>query len=274
MSADWVGPTYIHTAGMTLLAGRDFSLSDNEQGQKVVIVNQTMARRYFLDDHAVGRRVLFNNEYYTIVGVVKDAKYSALRETTLPFIYFSTLQTHTGVGHLEIRSAGVAPLVLATAIGPIVHDLDPHLRVGAATTLSDQIDRKLGREHLVADLAGFFGTLTLALLSIGVYGTLAYAVGQRTKEIGVRLALGARRASIVWMVFRQISTVVVLGSAIGVASVFAAGRLVRPLLFGLEPTDPWTIAGALVLLVGVSLLAGSLPARAAWRLDPATVLRE
>jgi ABC-type antimicrobial peptide transport system permease subunit len=168
---------------MTLLAGRDFSLSDNEQGQKVVIVNQTMARRYFPDDHAVGRRVL------------------------------------------------------------------------------------------VADLAGFFGTLTLALLSIGVYGTLAYAVGQRTKEIGVRLALGARRA-IVWTGFRQISTVVVVGSAIGVASVFAAGRLVRPLLFGLKPTDPWTIAGALVLLVGVSLLAGSLPARAAWRLDPATVLRE
>ena len=141
-------------------------------------------------------------------------------------------------------------------------------------TLSDLIDRKLGREHLVADLAGFFGTLTLALLSIGVYGTLAYAVGQRTKELGVRVALGARRAGIVWMVLRQIVGVVAVGVVVGSVGVLVVGRLVKPLLFGLTPTDPWTVGSACIILVGIAALAGGLPARAASRLDPATVLRE
>ena len=141
-------------------------------------------------------------------------------------------------------------------------------------TLSDRIDRKLGREHLVADLAGFFGMLTLALLSIGVYGTLAYSVGQRTKEIGVRVALGARRAGIVWMVLRQIAGVVAVGIVVGAVGVLVVGRLVKPLLFGVAPTNPWTIGIAFVLLVGIAVLAGGLPARAASRLDPATVLRE
>jgi ABC-type antimicrobial peptide transport system permease subunit len=269
-----VGPDYIRTAGMTLLAGRDFSLADTAQSQNVVIVNQTMATRYFARDHPIGRRVRFNKADYTIVGVVKDAKYSTLRETTPPFIYFPTLQTQSGIGHLEIRTTGVAPLTLTAAIRPIVRDLDSHLSTGAPATLSEQIDRKLGREHLVADLAAFFGALTLVLLSIGVYGTLAYTVAQRTREIGLRLALGARRTSIVTMVCRQLATVVVLGIGIGVTAVLVAGRVVKPLLFGLAPTDPWTIAGALVLLVGVSLFAGGLPARRACRLDPATVLRE
>ena len=141
-------------------------------------------------------------------------------------------------------------------------------------TLSDRIDHKLGRERLVADLAGCFGALTLALLSIGVYGTVAYTVGQRTKEIGVRLALGARRTAVVWMVLRQVVRVVALGVLIGAAGVGVVGRLVTPLLFGLQPTDPWTIDSAAILLVGIAVLAGSLPARAASRLDPATVLRE
>jgi predicted permease len=274
LAADWVGPNYMRTAGMTLLAGRDFSLADDERGQKVAIVNQTMARHYFGDGDALGRGLLFNKDEYTIVGVAKDAKYADLRETTPPFVYFPTLQTETGIGHLEIRTSSAAPLALAATIRPLVHDVDPHLSAGTAMTLSDQIDRKLGREHLVADLASFFGMLTLALLSVGVYGTLAYAVGQRTKEIGVRLALGARRTGIVWMVLGQIVGVVAVGVIVGAAGVLLVGRLVKPLLFGLAPTDPWTIAGASILLVSIAVIAGGLPARAASRLDPATVLRE
>jgi predicted permease len=274
LSADWVGPDYFRTAGMTIIAGRDFALADNLRGQKVVIVNQTMARRYFGDGEALGRRVLFNKDQYLIVGIARDAKYADLRETTPPFVYFPTLQTQSGVGHLEIRTSDAAPLALAATIRPLIHDLDPHLSAGTAMTLSDRIDRRLGREHLVADLAGFFGAVTLALLSIGVYGTVAYAVGQRTHEIGVRLALGARRSSIVWMVLRRIVGMVAVGVVVGAAGVLVVGRLVKPLLFGLAPTDPWTIGSASVLLVGVAVLAGGLPARAAAQLDPASVLRE
>jgi predicted lysophospholipase L1 biosynthesis ABC-type transport system permease subunit len=178
------------------------------------------------------------------------------------------------VGHIEVRTSGGDPLALAPMIRSIIHDIDPHLRAGLMMTLSDRIDHKLGRERLVADLAGCFGMLTLALLSIGVYGTVAYTVGQRTKEIGVRLALGARRTAVVWMVLRQVVRVVALGVLVGAAGVSVVGRLVTPLLFGLAPTDPWTIGSAAALLVGIAVLAGGLPARAASRLDPATVLRE
>jgi len=274
LNADWVGPDYFRTAAMTLVAGRDFSLADAERAQKVVIVNQTMAHRYFGDGEALGRRLTFNKDEYQIVGVARDAKYVNLRESTPPFVYFPTLQTQSGVNHLEVRTSGVDPLALAATIRSVIHDVDPRLSAGAAMTLSDRIDRKLGRERLVADLSGFFGTLTLVLLSIGIYGTLAYSVAQRTKEIGVRLALGAGRASIVWMVLQQIVGVVVVGAAAGAACVFVVGRLVTPLLFGLAPADPWTIGSASALLVGIGVLAGGLPARAASRLDPATVLRE
>src|SRR5262249_30538291 len=236
VNADWVGPDYMRTAGMTILAGRDFSESDDERGQNAVIVNETLARRYFGDGRAIGRSVLFNKATYSIVGVVKDAKYRSLRETTAPFIYFSTLQTHSGVGHLEVRTADIAPLSLIGAIRPIVRDLDPHLNAGTPTTLSDQIDRKLDRQHLLADLAELFGMLTLILLSIGVYGTLAYSVHQRAKEIAVCLALGARGSSIVWMVFRQIGSVIVVGVTIGIGGVIAIAGLVKPLLFGVAPT--------------------------------------
>ena len=236
LNADWVGPDYVRTAGMTLIAGRDFSLADDDRGQKVVIVNQTMAHRYFGDSDALGRRVMFNKDEYLIVGVAKDAKYVDLRESTPPFVYFPTLQTRSGVGNLEVRTSDAAPPALAATILRLIHDVDPHLSAGTAMTLSDRIDRKLGREHLVADLAGFFGMLTLALLSIGVYGTLAYSVGQRTKEIGVRVALGARRAGIVWMVLRQIAGVVAVGIVVGAVGVLVVGRLVKPLLFGVAPT--------------------------------------
>jgi predicted permease len=274
VSADWVGPDYFRTAGIALIAGRDFSATDGEHAPKVMIVNQRMARRYFDDGQALGRHVIFNKDAYEIVGIARDAKYGDLRESTPPLVYFSTLQTHSGINTLEVRTAGADPLVLGATIRSLIHDVDPHLSAGAVMTLNERIDRRLGAEHLVADLTGFFGLLTLAVLSIGIYGVLAYSVAQRTKEIGVRLALGARRSHIVWMVLRQIVGVVALGAIAGSVGVLAAGRLVKPLLFGVTPADPWTIGCASVLLLGIAVLAGGLPARAAARLDPATVLRE
>jgi predicted permease len=272
--ADWVGPNYFRTAGIGLAAGRDFLATDRETAQRVVIVNQMMARHYFGEASALGRHVTWNKNDYEIVGVANNAKYSDLREPTPRLIYFPLLQGGGGVGSLEIRTAGSNPMALAPMVRAIIREVDPRLSAGDMMTLSGRIDRKLGREHLVADLSGFFGTLTLVLLSIGVYGTLAYSVGRRTKEIGLRLALGARRLGVIWMVLRQVVIIVSLGVAAGTAGVLAAGRLVTPLLFGVAPTDPATIAAAAALLGAVAMIAGALPAVAASRLDPALVLRQ
>jgi predicted permease len=272
--ADWVGPAYFRTAGIPLAAGRDFLPTDRDTAQKVAIINQAMARHYFGDAAAVGRHVTWNKNEYEIVGVAKNAKYSDLRELTLRVIYFSLLQGGAGFGSVEVRTSGANPMALAPMIRAAIREVDPRLSAGDMTTLSNRVDRKLGREHLVADLAGFFGTLTLVLLSVGVYGTLAYTVGRRTKEIGVRLALGARRRAVIWMVLRQVVIVVAIGVIVGVAGVLAVGRLVTPLLFGVAPGDPATIAAAAGLLIAVAMVAGALPALAASRLDPATVLRE
>jgi predicted permease len=274
LGADWVGPNYFRTAGMTILAGRDFAMTDDERGQRVVVVNEKMARQYFGGANAIGHRVTFNTREYVIVGVASDAKYSDLRETTPAFVYFPTLQTQSGVNTLEVRTANVTPLGLAAIIRPLIREVEPHWSAGTALTLSDRIDRKLGREHLVADVAGCFGLVALALLCIGVYGSLAYAVSQRRRELAVRLALGAPRAGIMWMVVSQLTGIVMVGLALGAVGFVFVGRLVRPLLFGLAPADPWTLLIASIALVLISGLAAGVPARAASRVDPASVLQE
>jgi len=274
LDADWVGPDYLRTAGMTIVAGRDFSRIDDAAHQKVVVVNETLARRYFGGEPALGRHVTFNKELYQIVGVARDAKYSSLGETTRAFIYFPTLQTRSGFNWLEVRTTEAKPLDLAATIAGLVHDADHRLRAGTATTLADRIDRTLGAERVVADVSGLLGTVALVLLSIGIYGTVAYSVGQRTKEIAVRLALGARRETIVWMIFRQVLVVLAAGLAAGTGGIVLVARLVRPLLFGIAPADPGAIVGASTLLLGVAAIAAALPARAAARLDPAATLQE
>ena len=276
--ADWVGPEYFRTAGMRLIAGRDFSVRDAAEGPRVAVLNQVAARFYFgADATAVNRRFTFNKQEYEIVGVAENAKYADLRETTPRMIYFALLQG-TGVpaapNALEVRTAAPDPRGLAAAIRSAVHDVDPRLTVGETLTLAERVDRKLGREHLVANLSTFFGALTLLLVSVGIYGTLAYVVGQRTKEIGMRLALGARRVEVLWLVLREIVVILAIGTAAGVGAAVGAGRLVRSLLFGLEPADVLTLATAAAILATVALAAGFLPAFRASRLDPAEVLRE
>lgn len=273
--ADWVGPDYFRTSGIRLAAGRDFSRGDDGAGSRVAIVNQTAARHYFGGDAAaLTRRFTFNKKEYEIVGVAVDAKYLDLRETTPRMIYFAMLQDESGMNAIEVRRATGDPSALVPAIRAAVREVDPRLRVGETLTLAARVDRKLGREHLLADLSSLFGALTLLLVSIGVYGTLAYTVGRRVKEIGVRLALGARRAAVIWLVVREVALIVIVGVALGSAGALGVGRLVRSVLFGLQPADALTLATAAGLLMIVALVAGLLPALRASRLDPASVLRE
>lgn len=270
---DSVGPDYFRTSGIRLVAGRDFSSTDHAEAPKVGVINQTAAQFYFGSDAAaLGRMFTFNKNEYQIVGVAANAKYAELRESALRMVYFSALQ-RPGAGVLEIRVAGDAG-ALAAAVRAAVREVDPRVSVADTRTLSDQIDRKLGREHMVADISGIFSVLTLLLVSVGIYGTVASAAGRRTKELGVRLALGARRGSVVWLVVREVAIMLIAGIAIGSIGAAGVGRLVQSLLFGLEPMDLLTFASAAGVMAGVALLAASLPAFRASRLDPAAVLRE
>lgn len=270
--ANWVTPGYFETTGIPLLDGRDFSMSDNNAAQKVAIVNQTLVRHYFGNARAIGRRFEFNKGAYEIIGVAKDAKYIDLREPSPRLVYFGALQRQGGIHSLEVRTAG-SPLAFAGALQAAIREIDPRLRIAEVSTLGERIDRKLGREYLVADIAGFFGGLTLFLVSIGIYGTLAYTVAQRTNEIGIRMALGAEPASVMKMVLRDILLLLAAGLGTGVVAVAVCGRLVESLLFGLKPTDLTTIALAASVLTAIALTAGYLPARRASRVDPLTALR-
>ena len=220
----------------------------------------------------MGQRFELNKEHYEIVGVAKDAKYNDLRESATRFVYFAALQNNNEIHSLEVRTTG-SPLAIAGAVREAVREVDPRLRIGEITTLEKRIDQKLARELLVADVAGFFSGLTLLLVSIGIYGTLAYAVARRTNEIGIRMALGARAAAVLRMVFLDILLVLAAGLAAGVVAVLVFGRLLDSVLFGLKPTDIATIALAALVLGAAALAAGYIPARRALQVDPAIALR-
>jgi predicted permease len=272
---DAVGPDYFRTTGLRLAAGRDISADDHADAPKVAVINQTAARFYFGSDAAaVGRHFAFNNADYEIVGVAENTKYGDLREAPLRIVYFSAAQRGGAAGVLEVRAAGADASVLASAVRAAVRDVDPRISVASARTVAAMIDQKLGREHMIADISGVFSVLTLLLVSIGIYGTVAYTVGRRTRELGLRLALGARRGSVVWLVVREVALILAIGTALGLAGAAGAGRLVQSLLYGIEPTDVVTLMTAASLLAAVALAAAYLPALRASRLDPAAVLRE
>ena len=270
--ASWVSPRYFETLRVPLLEGREFSLRDNASSVPVVIVNRTMARRYTGTDHAVGRRFVFNDKSYEVVGVVKDTKRGDLRKPTQSFVYFAALQGGSEIRALEARTS-VSPSAVAGDMRRVVRDVDPRLRIVETATLEQLIDQKLAREVLVADLAGFFAGLTLMLVVLGVYGTVAYSVARRTKEIGIRIALGARRANVTGVVLRHLVIAISAGLIVGTAVAMVAGRMFTFLLFGVTATDVPAIGGAGLILCLAALIAGYLPVRRAWRLDPTTALR-
>jgi hypothetical protein len=270
--ANWVSPKYFETLGIPIFEGRDFSLRDDVNSAPVVIINRTMARRYLGTDHAVGRRFLFSGKPYEIIGVAKDVKHGDLRAPIEPSVYFAALQNSSEIHSLELRTA-VSPSAIARDIRRVVRDVDPRLRIVEAATLDHLIDQMLAREVLVADLAGFFAALTLLLVVVGVYGTVAYSVARRMKEIGIRIALGARQANITGIALRHLAWAILAGLTIGTSIAIAAGRVLAFLLFGLSGTDVGTIAGAGLIMCLPAFLAAYLPVRRAWRLDATNALR-
>jgi predicted permease len=265
-------PQFFATFGIPLLAGRDFNAQDSVGTPKAIIVNDNFARHFFGDENSLGKRVSIGPFNLEIVGVAGDAKLWTLRETMSRTIYYALEQRHMGKQRLCVRASGDAGTLVA-AICHEVRSLDPNLPVFNIKTFADQIDESIRQERLIAMLSSFFGLVALLLAALGLYGVMAHAVARRTREIGVRMALGAQAPAVLWMVLRETLLLVFIGVAIGLPVALAVTRLIKGLLFGLGANDPLTIALSVLAMLAIAALAGYLPARRAASVDPITVLR-
>jgi predicted permease len=277
VSNKFVGQDYFTTMGIQLLQGRVFGPQDTDKSQQVAVVSETMARRFFPNTSPLGRRFgrggPENSEQFEIIGVVKDAKDMSLTEEWRPIAYYPYSQGREPMSNLVVRYSGSHEAVVPQA-RQAIREVNRNLPIDGVVSLSEHISRSLAQQRLVARLAAFFGLLALSLACVGLYGVLSYAVARRTNEIGIRMALGAQRLDVIWLVLREALALVVAGVGIGLLASLAATRTASTLLYGLEPNDPTTIAAATLLLLAVAALAGYLPARRAARVDPMTALRE
>ena len=263
-----VGPRYFATMRTPLLAGRDFTPADDKG---VGIINEAAARTWFPHNGAVGQQIRFGPEPIRIIGVVADAKYTDLRDPDPRTLYVPA--SDNGSMTLVIR-ADASLTAVYPEVRAILHDIAPGTPTSEVRSMSQEIDQSIGRDRLMALLSVFFGVLALLLTSIGLYGILACAVTRRTAEIGVRMALGAQRHNVIWLVLSETLAHVSAGMLIGLAAVLATSRLVASLLYGMRPNDPGTLVLAISLLAGTAAVAAWLPARRATRLDPMTALRD
>ena len=270
-----VSDGYLAAMGTTLLVGRDLTPQDGPSSTPVVVINDALSRRYFKNENPIGRRVRVGfGEGLEIVGVVANAKYLSLREEDYPTVYVHALQTRDQPWDLTlaVRTSG-DPAPLATAIRRDVQAVAGTVPISRPSTLSAQIDRSLVKERLMTRILGAFAALALLLASVGLYGVLGYAVTRRTNEIGIRMALGATRGTVLWSVLRESWTLVAIGVAIGIPAALVLTRLLSSLLYGVTPTDPWVLGGAVACLFVVALAAASQPAWRALRVDPLVALR-
>ncbi|MGE5243788.1 MAG: ADOP family duplicated permease [Betaproteobacteria bacterium] len=275
-----VSPGFFRTLGTPLVAGRDFDAHDLPSSPKVAIVNETFVRKVLGPGDPLGRTFSVEalrggaGETFLIVGLVKDTKYGDLREAFTPIAFVPASQDeHPGpFGKLFVRSR--LPLVSLTASATrAVADVDPQIVVDFEA-LRTRVENGLVRERLMATLSGFFGVLAGLLAVVGLYGVMSYMVARRRNEIGIRMALGADRGAVVWMVMREAGTLLAAGLCVGLLLAVAAAQSARALLFGLGPGDPATLALAAGGLAAVAAIAGYLPAARAARLDPTEALRD
>lgn len=267
-----VGTGYFETLRVPLIAGRGFTESDRAGATPVTVVNQTLADRFWPGESPLGRQVRVAGDVLDVVGVVADGKYEGYRDEDVAYMYFPFAQNYSGYSTLHARVRGDA----GAALGGIREEmaaLDPDIALQEAEPLSSTIGFFLFPQRLAGILIGSFGVVGLLLAAIGIYGILAYHVTQRTREIGIRMALGARRPDVVRLVVRGGLTLVAAGVGLGLAGAYAFTRVLRSLLFGVTPTDPLTFTAVPLLLVAVALLASYLPARRATRVDPIVALR-
>ncbi|MEO7144675.1 MAG: ABC transporter permease [Bryobacteraceae bacterium] len=274
-----VSPGYFYALGIQMIAGREFLASDEARKDKVGVVNEKFAKRYFGGaERAVGRHFGFGGDPGTktdieIVGVIRDAKYQDLRETDREQDFVPYAQMDHAFGMTVYIRTRLAPEQLFGAVKQMVRGMDPNLPLYAMRTLDDQLNRSLLTERMVAFLAAAFGLLATFLAAVGLYGVMAYNVARRTREIGIRMALGAAASDVTWMVMREVLWLVGVGVALALPAALVLTRLVKSQLFGVTPNDPLSLIAATLGIVLVGALAGWIPAMRAMRIDPNRALR-
>jgi predicted permease len=277
-NASLVSPGYFATLGIPLALGRDFSLADANNTHGVVVVNQTFARRYYGNLNPVGHWLALGNEPGTkadteIVGVVRDSRFFDVRTAIRPLIYFDNDQ-NPDIQQINVYLRSTAdPRRLFTEIRQTVASLDAAVPPFALRTLDEQADLTLSRDRMVTTLASIFGVVAALLAAVGIYGLMAFNVARRTPEIAVRMALGANRGTVTWMVMRQVLALAGAGIALALPAAWALMGLVQSQLFGVKPHDPVSLSIAAATLAAVALLAGYLPVRRAAAIEPMAALR-
>jgi predicted permease len=288
-----IGPGYFATLGVPIVAGRDFRLTDNREVQRparadeadderwtptAVMINEKFARKYFAGRNPIGMHVGFGSDPGTptqmeIIGVVKDIKYTNLRDE-IPEQAFIPYMGSRYVSDMTIylRTVG-EPNQLMTSIRAKVREMDANLPIYAMRTMDEQISNSLATERMIASLSTVFGFVATVLAIIGLYGVMSYSVAQRTREIGIRMALGAEQGRVIGMVMREVLLLIAIGVAVGVPAALLLTRVIKSQLYGLEAHDPWTLGLATTLLAIVACAAGYVPAMRASRVDPMKALR-
>ena len=271
-----VGPGFFETIGLPLVAGRGLGLQDRMGAARVAVVNEAAVRQFFGGQNPIGRYVRMGGflrpDPIEIVGVARDSKYATLKGASRPIIFLPYLQAsnmRAMVVAVRTDGTGDQPRRIRAAVAEVDHDVSA---IGLKTQEA-QIDESIGTERMFTTLLVFFGAFALLLACIGLHAVTSYAVARRTSEIGVRMALGARRSQVVWLLLRQVVFLAGAGLVVGMPVAAAAARSVRALLFGVDPADPWSLAAAAAAMLAVALASGALPARRAARLDPLVALR-
>jgi predicted permease len=271
-----IGAGYFSAMRIPIVAGRGFGPQDTVNSPKVAIVSETMARTMFPAGSPIGRRYGTGGAQHAgdleVIGVAKDVKFQGLSAPDVPMDYFPYSQGSDYMNELVVLYSGDLGSI-SSAAQKAIHSIDRNLPITHVSTLDDSVALSVIDERLLAQLSTFFGLLAVFLSSIGIYGLMSYVVSRRTSEIGIRMALGAERSDVRWMVMREIVVLVAVGIAIGIPVTLAGGRLVTSMLFELHAADPWSLLAAVVILLAVALLAGYLPARRASRIDPTVALR-
>jgi predicted permease len=275
---DAVTPGYFDAIGTPVLAGRDFDLTDAADGEAVVIVNESMVRRYWPNESPLGKRFKQGGEqstapWMTVVGVTPDWRRTSPDLEARPSAYMPHSQRAQSSMTVVIRTASGDPLALAPAVRDAVREIDASQPVTQISTLEDLLGERLAQRRLVTLIAGIFAVVAVLLALVGVYGVLSYSVAQSTREIGVRIALGGDVAQVLGMVYRRVGALVAVGLALGIGGALITTRALAPMLYDVGSLDPTTFVLAPILLGAVALLACYVPARRATRVDPVVALR-
>jgi predicted permease len=274
LTADYneVSPDYFATLGIPLISGREFTRADDENAPRVAIVNQTMVARYWRGQNPIGQRLQVKGNWVQVVGVVKDSRYYSMDETARPFFYVPLRQYFAIEPDIHIRTTQPLQTIQTALIGE-VRALDPNLALSEMITLQEQVDRSTSQQLVAVALVALFGALALLLASIGLYGVMSYTVSQSTRELGLRMALGAGTSNVLRLVLFRGLLLTTTGIIIGVALALLLTRLLGTLLYRVSPRDPLAFAVAFAVMTLASTAACFLPAWRATRTDPMRALR-